>query len=78
MGVSSVIIGPEVMLERTDAEAIKEGEEVTLMRWGNVKATAIKRNEEGAVIDITGEFIPNVMDICEGVIDRVISRTLPS
>ena len=48
------------MLERTDAEAIKEGEEVTLMRWGNVKATTVKRNEEGAVIDITGEFIPNV------------------
>lgn len=48
------------MLERTDAEAVKEGEEITLMRWGNVKVTAVKRNEEGGVVDLTGEFIPNV------------------
>ena len=60
LGVSSVIIGPEVMLERTDAEEIKEGEEITLMRWGNVKVNAIQRTEEGAVKELTGEFIPNV------------------
>lgn len=60
MGVSTVVIGPEVMLERTDAEAVKDGEEITLMRWGNVKVTAVKRSEDGAVIDLTGEFVPNV------------------
>lgn len=60
MGVSTVMIGPEVMLERTDAEAVKDGEEITLMRWGNVKVTSVKRSEEGAVIDLTGEFVPNV------------------
>lgn len=60
MGVSNVIIGPEVMLERTDAEAVKDGEEITLMRWGNVKVHTVQRNEEGAVVDLTGEFIPNV------------------
>lgn len=60
MGVSTVMIGPEVMLERTDAEAVKDGEEITLMRWGNVKVTSVKRSEEGAVIDLTGEFVPSV------------------
>lgn len=64
MGVSTVMIGPEVMLERTDAEAVKDGEEITLMRWGNVKVTSVKRSEEGTVIDLTGEFVPNVGFFC--------------
>ena len=48
------MIGPEVMLERTDAEEIKEGEEITLMRWGNVKVTKVNRKEDGT-LDIVGE-----------------------
>ena len=59
LGVSSVMIGPEVMLERTDAEEIKEGEEITLMRWGNVKVTKVNRKEDGT-LDIVGEYVPNV------------------
>ena len=53
------MIGPEVMLERTDAEEIKEGEEITLMRWGNVKVTKVNRKEDGT-LDIVGEYVPNV------------------
>ena len=59
-GVSDIAIGPQVMLERTDAQELKEGEEFTLMRWGNAKVTAIARDADGAVTGVTGEFVPNV------------------
>ena len=59
-GVSEIAIGPEVMLERTDAEMLKEGEDFTLMRWGNAKVTAIERDGEGKVVNVVGEFVPNV------------------
>ena len=59
-GVSEIAIGPDVMLERTDAEALKEGEEFTLMRWGNAKVASIQRDEAGKVVGLTGEFVPNV------------------
>lgn len=60
-GVSEIAIGPDVMLERTDAEALKEGEEFTLMRWGNAKVASIQRDEAGKVVGLTGEFVPNVV-----------------
>lgn len=43
------MIGPDVMLERVDAEALKEGEEFTMMRWGNAKVLSIQRDETGKV-----------------------------
>ena len=43
------MIGPDVMLERVDAEALKEGEEFTMMRWGNAKVLSIQRDEAGKV-----------------------------
>lgn len=60
LGVSEVAVGPEVMLERTDAEALKEGEEFTLMRWGNARVATIERDAAGVVTGVTGEFVPNV------------------
>ena len=48
------------MLERVDAEALKEGEEFTMMRWGNAKVLSIQRDETGKVTGLTGEFVPNV------------------
>lgn len=60
MGVSEVRIGPEVLLEETDAEAMKEGQEITLLRWGNVKIIEVERDEAGQVRGLKGEFVPNV------------------
>ena len=54
------MIGPDVMLECVDAEALKEGEEFTMMRWGNAKVLSIQRDETGKVTGLTGEFVPNV------------------
>jgi len=39
-------------MEQEDAIQLTEGEEVTLMNWGNVVITQIKKNEEGHVIEI--------------------------
>ena len=64
-GTSDIMIGPKVMLERADAEELKEGEEFTMMRWGNAKVTSIERDEAGVVIGLTGEFIPNVIVMIE-------------
>ena len=74
-GVSEVAIGPDVMLERTDAEALKEGEEFTLMRWGNAKVTSIQRDAAGKVVSLTGEFVPNVGPRAPRVSRRETSRT---
>lgn len=48
------------MLERVDAESLKEGEEFTMMRWGNAKVLSIARDESGKITGMTGEFVPNV------------------
>ena len=40
------------MLERVDAEALKEGEEFTMMRWGNAKVLSIQRDETGKVFSV--------------------------
>ena len=64
-GTSDIMIGPKVMLERADAEELKEGEEFTMMRWGNAKVTSIERDEAGVVIGLIGEFIPNVIVMIE-------------
>lgn len=39
IGKKSVVYGKDVMLEKEDADGIKEGEIVTLMDWGNVSTT---------------------------------------
>lgn len=59
-GVSEIAIGPDVMLERTDADGLKDGEEFTLMRWGNAKVTSLKKDENGKITELVGEFVPNV------------------
>lgn len=58
--MSDIVIGPDVMLERVDAESLKEGEEFTMMRWGNAKVLSIARDESGKITGMTGEFVPNV------------------
>ncbi len=45
-----------VWVERDDAVLIKEGEEVTLMRWGNAIVERIERNAAGAITAMHGRL----------------------
>jgi hypothetical protein len=47
-----------VLLDQEDAASYKEGEEVTLLRWGNVTITAIERGADGKVTAMTGTHDP--------------------
>jgi glutamyl-tRNA synthetase len=44
-GVKSVLYTPSVLLDAADAAAIADGEEVTLMKWGNVRG--VRRDAGG-------------------------------
>jgi glutamyl/glutaminyl-tRNA synthetase len=58
-GNKVVIRGPKVWLEQVDAAVLTEGEEVTLMDWGNVKVAAVTKDASGAVTAASAEFVPN-------------------
>lgn len=47
-----------IYLEEADAKDIKEGEEITLMRWGNFKVTSIHKTGD-KIEYMEGEFVPN-------------------
>jgi glutamyl-tRNA synthetase len=35
VGIKKVVFGPELLLDQADAKSFKDGEEITLMAWGN-------------------------------------------
>ena len=41
LGKKPVMLGKNLLIEKEDAEKFKEGERVTLMKWGNIKITKI-------------------------------------
>lgn len=45
----------EVWLDQEDVQLLKEGEEVTLMDWGNAFVQTISRSEDGKTI--TGRHV---------------------
>ena len=47
---------PTVLLQQDDAAAAKEGEEVTLMGWGNAKVLKVLKGADGKVTAIEGEL----------------------
>lgn len=48
-----------MLVDQEDAQSYKEGEEVTLLRWGNVKITTIEKGADGKVTALRGEHDPN-------------------
>lgn len=56
LGSRVLRLARRVFLEGPDAATIKEGEEVTLTRWGNVKVQAIERDAGGKVVALKGEY----------------------
>lgn len=43
VGNKSVWIGPKIIIDRADAESLKEGENATFINWGNLLIEKINR-----------------------------------
>ncbi len=52
----------EVLLELVDAEQFAEGEEVTLLHWGNFTITKIVKNSDNKVTAMSAKFNPDSKD----------------
>ncbi|PSN42202.1 Bifunctional glutamate/proline--tRNA ligase [Blattella germanica] len=57
VGTKTVWIGPKILIEEIDAEALKEGENATFINWGNLLIKKINR-ENGKIVSIEAE--PNL------------------
>lgn len=55
-GLKATRYGPKIWLDQADAAALSEGEEVTLMDWGNAFVKKILKNEKGEVEALEGEL----------------------
>lgn len=49
IGTKIIWIGPKLLVDRTDAELMKEGENVTFINWGNLLIKSIEKDENGNV-----------------------------
>lgn len=47
-----------VWVERDDVNTLADGEEITLMRWGNVVVDKVERGADGTVTALEGRFNP--------------------
>ncbi|KEY64532.1 hypothetical protein S7711_03599 [Stachybotrys chartarum IBT 7711] len=62
LGDKTVVYAPTILLEQIDAETFEEGEEITLMNWGNGFVRRISRQEDGLItaldidLHIEGDF----------------------
>ncbi|EIE22615.1 glutamyl-tRNA synthetase, putative [Coccomyxa subellipsoidea C-169] len=54
VGTKATTRTKEVWLEQEDAQAISEGEEVTLMDWGNAIVQRVSKDESGAATGLEG------------------------
>ena len=71
-------VGPKLYIDQTDAQMIKEGNKVTLMKWGNVNVTKVERNSSGIVTSIDAKLnlqdtdFKKVLKICWLSVDGTI------
>lgn len=56
LGQKKVVFGPKIWIEQLDASSFEEGEEITLMNWGNAFAQDIRKDENGAVTAMNVEL----------------------
>ena len=54
VGLKVKHFGPQLLLQADDAAAATEGEEITLMGWGNAKITKVLKNADGSVAKLEG------------------------
>jgi bifunctional glutamyl/prolyl-tRNA synthetase len=57
VGTKSVWIGPKILIDRVDADSLKEGENATFINWGNLLVKKINR-ENNVITSIDAE--PNL------------------
>ena len=55
-GVKSTTRMSKIWLEQVDAALLRDGDEVTLMDWGNCIIRAVSTNSLGSVVSVTGEL----------------------
>jgi glutamyl-tRNA synthetase len=55
-GEKAVFFGAALSIEAADADALREGEEVTLMKWGNAIVRGVQRAPSGAALAVTAEL----------------------
>lgn len=46
VGTKEIWVGPKILVDRVDAEALKEGENATFINWGNLLIKKINRYVE--------------------------------
>ncbi|KAF4516851.1 hypothetical protein B566_EDAN006246 [Ephemera danica] len=54
IGNKAVWVGPKVLIDKADAETLKEGENTTFINWGNLLIKKINR-KDGAVVSVDAE-----------------------
>src|SRR4051812_18410336 len=56
LGTKKLAFTSTVLIEQADAKEIKDGEEVTLMGWGNAIVRKVHVNAQGAVTGLDAEL----------------------
>merc|ERR1719379_146505 len=56
LGERLIMLTKEILLEQEDAEEIAEGEQITLLHWGNAYVDKIKKDKDGKPIELTGHL----------------------
>jgi glutamyl-tRNA synthetase len=55
-GTRELQLAARVLLERDDVKLLKEGEEITLMRWGNAIVERIEKDANGNAVAVHGRL----------------------
>lgn len=56
VGEKDVIFASDVIIDQDDADSLEDGEELTLMDWGNVIITKLNKGEDGKVTSIDAKL----------------------
>jgi len=59
LGSRVLRLANRVLLEGQDADGLVEGEEITLLRWGNVQIVSVERDAGGKVVGAKAEHVPD-------------------
>lgn len=56
LGQRLILFGKEALLEPEDAQEIGDGEEITLLHWGNIVVDKVEKDKAGKVSGLTGHL----------------------
>ncbi|KAL3288091.1 hypothetical protein HHI36_002542 [Cryptolaemus montrouzieri] len=55
VGTKSVWVGPKILIDRADAESLKEGENATFINWGNLIIKKINK-QDGKIVSVDAKL----------------------